>query len=53
MNLEEVQAKLALLREEWKKSPEKRPKLELQARALKAALRIYYKNHPQQPLVDK
>lgn len=52
MELKYVQDKLAQLRKEYKDHPEKRSIILLQVRPLQSALRIYYKNHPQQELVD-
>lgn len=50
MELKEVNDKLEELRRLWKAHPEKRSMYELKARALKSALRIYYRAHPQEKL---
>ena len=51
MNLEEVKAKMKEIEKTAAEHPEKRATLRLKYRPLQAALRIYYKNHPQDKLV--
>lgn len=48
MNITEVNKQLQELRVKWRENPSKRPIYELKARALKAAIRIYYKVHPEE-----
>ena len=50
MDIQDVEYKLKVLREKWIKTPEKRAIYELQARALKAAKDLYYREHPQEKL---
>jgi len=50
MILKDVENKLEELRTKWKEHPEKRGIYKLQARPLLSALRIYYREHPQEKI---